>query len=151
MVRSFICPIIRSFVQIIFFQPLCCRNSDRSFIHNTYSIVRSYDYSSFVHIYDYSPFIRSFIVTIHCSSFIHTNYSSFIVRSYNLFIVHRLFIARSYGLFIVHRIVHSHYLSFIGSFILLFIVHPIAPTAHLSCRLAHLRPTRPIFQSYGLR
>jgi hypothetical protein len=54
--RSFVRPIIRSFVrsfvQIIFSLPLCCRNSDRSF-------VRSFDRSSFV----------------------HSSYSSFIVRS----------------------------------------------------------------------
>jgi hypothetical protein len=46
--RSFVRPIIhgsfvRSFVQIIFFLPLCCRNSDRSFVRSF--IVRSYDYS----------------------------------------------------------------------------------------------------------
>jgi hypothetical protein len=67
MVRSSVRPIVRSFVrsfvQIIFFLPLWCRNSDRSF-------VRSFDRSSFVHS-SYS----SFIVTIHRSSFVHTNYS----------------------------------------------------------------------------
>jgi hypothetical protein len=56
MVRSSVRPIVRSFVrsfiQIIFFLLLCCRNSDRSF-------VRSFDHSSFV----------------------HSSYSSFIVRS----------------------------------------------------------------------
>jgi hypothetical protein len=52
--RSF----VRLFVQIIFSLPLCCRNSDRSF-------VRSFDRSSFV----------------------HSSYSSFIIRSYSLFIV----------------------------------------------------------------
>jgi hypothetical protein len=56
MVRSSVRPIVRSFVrsfvQIIFFLPLCYRNSDRSFI-------RSFDRSSFV----------------------HSSYSSFIVRS----------------------------------------------------------------------
>jgi hypothetical protein len=55
-----------SFFQIIFVLPLCCRNSDRSF-------VRSFDRSSFVHSsyslfivrsYDYSPLLL-FIVTIH--------------------------------------------------------------------------------------
>jgi hypothetical protein len=61
-VRSF----VRSFVRIIFFLPLCCRNSDRSF-------VRSFDRSSFVH--------SSY------SSFVHRHYSSFIVRSYELFTI----------------------------------------------------------------
>jgi hypothetical protein len=111
--RSFVRPItrsfVRSFIQIIFVLPLCCRNSDRSF-------VRSFDRSSFVHS-SYSSFIvrswslfivlpdnlclvvmlpkfrsfvrpiirsfvRSFIVPIHRSSFVHNSYSSFIVRSY---------------------------------------------------------------------
>jgi hypothetical protein len=61
--RSFVRPIIRSFVrsfiQIIFFLPLCCQNSDRSF-------VQSFDRSSFVR-----SIIRSFIVTIY-----HHYYSS---------------------------------------------------------------------------
>ena len=51
-VRSIIRSSVRSFVQIIFFLPLCCRSSDRSF-------VRSFDRSLFV----------------------HSSYSSFIVRS----------------------------------------------------------------------
>jgi hypothetical protein len=58
MVRSSVRPIVRSFVQIIFFLPLCCRNSDR-------------------------PFVRSF----DRSSFVHSSYSSFIVRSSSLFTV----------------------------------------------------------------
>jgi hypothetical protein len=71
MVRSSVRPIVRSFVrsfvQIIFFLPLCCRNSDRSFDH------------SIVH--------HSFIVPIHRSSFVHTNYSPslFIVTIYRYF------------------------------------------------------------------
>jgi hypothetical protein len=74
-VRSFIVPIHRSsfvhspyssFFQIIFVLPLCCRNSDRSFVRS---------------------FVCSFIVPIHRSPFIHRHYSSFIVRSYELFIV----------------------------------------------------------------
>ncbi|PWZ57399.1 hypothetical protein Zm00014a_026651 [Zea mays] len=56
LVRSSVRPIVRSFVrsfvQIIFFLPLCYRNSDHSF-------VRSFDRSSFV----------------------HSSYSSFIIRS----------------------------------------------------------------------
>jgi hypothetical protein len=57
MVHSFIRPIVHSFFQIIFVQLLCCQNSD-------YSFIRSFD--------------RSFIIPIHRSSFVHTNYSSFI-------------------------------------------------------------------------
>jgi hypothetical protein len=60
--RSFVRPItrsfVRSFIQIIFVLPLCCRNSDSSF-------VRSFDRLSFV----------------------HSSYSSFIVRSWSLFII----------------------------------------------------------------
>jgi hypothetical protein len=73
-VCPFVRPIVRSFVrlfvQIIFFLSLCYRNSDRSF-------VRSFDRSSFV----------------------HSSYSSSIVRSSSLFIVHRSFI----------RTIHHHY------------------------------------------
>jgi hypothetical protein len=62
MVHSSVCPIVRSFVrsfvQIIFFLSLCCRNSNHSF-------VRSFDRSSFV----------------------HSSYPSFIVRSYELFTI----------------------------------------------------------------
>jgi hypothetical protein len=62
MVRSSVRPIVRSFVrsfvQIIFFLPLCCRNSDRSFVRS---------------------FVRS--------SFVHSSYPSFIVRSYELFTI----------------------------------------------------------------
>jgi hypothetical protein len=81
---SFVHPFDRSFVQIIFVQSLCCRNSDRLFGR---SFIIPIHRSSFVYM-DYSPFIRSFIVTIHHSWFVHTNYSSFIVCSYRLFIVH---------------------------------------------------------------
>jgi hypothetical protein len=80
----FVCPFVRSFVQIIFFLLLCCRNSDRS---------------SFVHT-NYSPLL--FTVTIH-------RYYSSIIRS------------------------------------------PQISTTHPSCCPVHLRPARPIFQSYELR
>jgi hypothetical protein len=121
--RSFICPIIRSFVrsfvQIIFFLPLCCRNSDRSF-------VRSFDRSS----------VRSWFL--------------FIVRSYDY----------SPSLFAIT--IHHHYSSLLFTITihqsLLFIVtihrssdHPQISTTHPSCCPVHLRPARPIFQSYKLR
>jgi hypothetical protein len=50
---SFVHSPYSSFVQIIFVQPLCCRNFDRSFV-------------------------RSFIVHIHRPSFVHSHYSSFV-------------------------------------------------------------------------
>ena len=84
---SFVRSFDRSFVQIIFFLSLCCRNSDRSF-------VRSFDRSSFV----------------------HSSYSSFIVRSSSLFTVNHLFI----------RTIHHHYSP------LLFIDHPITPNFNYS-------------------
>jgi hypothetical protein len=74
-VRSFIVPIHRSsfvhspyssFVQIIFVQPLCYRNS----------IVRSSDH----------PIVCPFVHSSY-SSFVHSYYSSFIVHSCNLFII----------------------------------------------------------------
>jgi hypothetical protein len=52
-VRPFVRSFDRSFVQIIFFLLLCCRNSDHSIVH------------------------RSSIVPIHRSSFVHSPYSSF--------------------------------------------------------------------------
>jgi hypothetical protein len=76
---------------------------------------------------------RSFIITIHRLSFVHTNYSSFIVRLYKLFIIHRLFVIT------IHRSSDrsSYYSSFIWS-----LNYSIA---HPSCCLAHLRPARPIY------
>jgi hypothetical protein len=84
-------------------------------------------------------FVRSFIVPIHRSSFVHRHYSSFIVRSSSL----------STSLFTIT--IHHHYSS------LLFTVtihcssdHPQISTTHPSCCAVHLRPVRPIFQSYEL-
>jgi hypothetical protein len=84
---SFVRSFDRPFVQIIFFLLLCYRNSDRSFI-------RSFDRSSFV----------------------HSSYSSFIVRSSSLFTVHRSSFVRL-STITIHR-----YYS-----LLLFIDHPITP------------------------
>jgi hypothetical protein len=119
-------------------------------------------------------FVRSFIVPIHRSSFVHSSYSSVIVRSSSLFIVHRSFIQLftitiqryySHTLFIIVTIyhyysssllfiddiynyfsvatIHRHYLSIIWS--------PQISTTHPSCCPVHLRPARPMFQSYELR
>ncbi len=95
-------------------------------------------------------FVRSFIVPIHRSSFVHGHYSSFIVRPYELFTVsiHHyyssslLFIDDIYNYFFVVTI-HRYYSSIIWS--------PQISTNHPSCCPVHLRPARPIFQSYELR
>jgi hypothetical protein len=126
----------RSFVQVIFVQPLCCRNSDcSSFVHTDYSsfigsFIITIHHSSFVHTY-YSSFIGSFIVTIHCSSFVHTT-------------IHR------------SSFVHTDYTSFIGSFIvtihhssgrssyyssLLFTDHPITQIFNCSSIMLSSSPT----------
>jgi hypothetical protein len=65
-VRSF----VRPFVQIIFFLPLCCQNSDRSF-------VRSFDRSSFVHSYYSSFFQIIFVLPLCCRNFDHSFVRSF--------------------------------------------------------------------------
>jgi hypothetical protein len=135
MVRSSVRPIVRSFVhsfvQIIFFLPLCCRNSDRSF-------VRSFDRSSFVHS-SYS----SFIVTIHRSSFVHTTIHHH--HSSLLFIV-TIHCHYSLTLFIIVTI-HHHYCSYdtynyfyvitIHCYYSLIIWSPQISTTHLSCCPVH--------------
>jgi hypothetical protein len=98
MVRSSVRPIVRSFVrsfvQIIFFLPLCCRNSDRP-------LVRSFDRSSFV----------------------HSSYSSFIVRSSSLFTIT---IYRHYLPSLFTVTIYRYYSP------LLFIDHPITPNFNYS-------------------
>jgi hypothetical protein len=114
----------------------------RSFVR---SIIRS-----FVRLFDHSivcPFVHNSY-----SSFVHSHYSSFIGRSYSplLFIdnIHHcyysslLFIDDIYRYFFVVTI-HRYYSSIIRS--------PQISTTHPSCCLVHLRPARPIFQSYELR
>jgi hypothetical protein len=109
MVRSSVRPIVRSFVhsfvQIIFFLTLCCRNSDRSFVRSfdrpsdrswfVRPFVRSFDRSfvrSFVQIIFFLLLCsrnsdRSFVRSFDRSSFVHSSYPSFIVRSYELFAI----------------------------------------------------------------
>jgi hypothetical protein len=103
--RSFVRPTIRSFVrsfvEIIFSLPLCCRNSD-----------------------------RSFIVPIHRSSFVHHHYSSFIVRSYELFTitVHHYYSSLLFTITIHYRYYSSmiSIITFCRHYSpLLFIDHPI--------------------------
>jgi hypothetical protein len=181
--RSFIVPIHRSsfvhnpyssFFQIIFVLPLCCRNSDRSFI-------RSFD-RSFVQIIfscRYAakiPIVRSSDHSI-VRPFVHSSYSSFIVRSYELFTItiHRYYspllfiitihIHYSSSLLFIITIHHRYYSSLISIITFpssLFIVtnhryyssiirSPQNSTTHPSCCPVHLRPARPMFQSYELR
>jgi hypothetical protein len=125
-IRSFIVPIHRSsfvhspyssFFQIIFVLPLCCRNSDRLF-------VRSFDRSS----------VRSYFLFI-----VHHHYSSFIVRSYELFniTIHRYY---SSSLLLIDAI----YTIFSAS-LFIDIRSPQILTTHPSFCPVHLRPARPIF------
>jgi hypothetical protein len=149
--RSFVRPVIRSFVrsfvQIIFAPPLCCRNP----------IVRSFNHS-IIHRSFIVPIHRSFIITIYHSSFVHTNYSP------PLFTItlHRYY---SPTLFIIVTIYHRYYSSMISMVTFLFslfivrihryyssiIRSPQISTTHPSCCPVHLRPVRPIFQSYELQ
>jgi hypothetical protein len=133
--RSFVRPIIRSFVrsfvQIIF----SCRYATeipivRPFVHSSYSsfIVRSYDYSPSL-----------FIVTIHRY---YSHILFIIVTIYHYYSSSLLFIDDIYNYFSVTTI-HRYYSSIIRS--------PQISTTHPSCCPVHLRPARPIFQSYGLR
>jgi hypothetical protein len=189
--RSFVRPIIRSFVhsfaKIIFFLPLCCRNSDRSFDHSIVhclfivpihrsSFVHS-PYSSFFQIIFVLPlccrnsdrsfvrsFDRSFIVPIHRSSFVHRHYSSFIVRSYGLFTItiHHYYSSTLFVIVTI-RCYYSSSLLFINDiynyffnvtihcYYSLIILSPQISTTNPSCCPVHLRPARPIFQSYELR
>jgi hypothetical protein len=85
-------------------------------------------------------FVRSFIVPIHHSSFVHTNYSP------SLFIV------------TIHHRYYSSMISIINFSSSLLIVtihcssdHPKISTTHPSCCPVHLRPARPISQSHELR
>jgi hypothetical protein len=145
MVRLSVRPIVRPFVRPNNLFPTVMLLKFRSFVRSIIRsfIVRSYylfivlpdnlcpavmlpKFRSFVRLVIRS-FVRSFIVPIHRSSFVHRHYSSFIVRSYELFT----------SLFTI-TIHHSS-------------DHPQISTTHPSCCPVHLRPVRPIFQSYELR
>jgi hypothetical protein len=121
--RSFVRPIIRSFV--------------RSFI---------------------IPIHRSFIVPIHRSAFVHTTIhhhyspSLFIITIHwhyspsLLFIIvttHRWYLCNFFLLSLFIVTIHRYFSSISRS--------PQISTTHTSCCLVHLRPARPIFQSYELR
>jgi hypothetical protein len=125
------------------------KQKDRSVVH---SIVRPTVHSLFVRSsdrsYDRLWFVRSSDRSSvrpinHCSAVMLPKFRSFVRPIVRPFVhnPYSLSIIRSYELFTIHRIVHSHYSSFIGSFIvnihrssdrsfyyssLLFIVRPIA-------------------------
>jgi hypothetical protein len=116
---SFVHSPYSSFIQIIFVQPLCCRNSDvRPFVHISYSSFVHSHYSSFVHTtihHHYSSHYSSlllFTATIHHRSnplllFIDDTYNYF-CRHYplSLFIVtiHRSFDHPKFQLLILHAV-----------------------------------------------
>jgi hypothetical protein len=108
-------------------------------------------------------FVHSFIVPIHRSSFVHTIYSPllftvtirhryysslllFIVTIHQRYSSSLLFIDDIYNYFLASLFImtiHCYYSSIIRS--------PQISTTHPSCCPVHLRPARPIFQSYELR
>jgi hypothetical protein len=160
------------------------RSFDHLIVHSSYSsfIVRSWSlfivlpdnlcpavmlpkFRSFVH-----PIIRSFvcsfIVPIHRSSFVHSSYSSFVHTTIHHHYSSLLFTDTihhcyySVLLFIIVTIHHRYYSSMISSNFFVVTIHryyssisrsPQISTTHTSCCLVHLRPVRPIFQSYELR
>jgi hypothetical protein len=129
MVRSSVRPIVRSFVrsfvQIILFLPLCCQNSDRPF-------VRSFDRSSFVQ-NSYSSFIvRSyelFTITI-LRYFLPLLFTVTIYRHYFTVTIYRHYLPLLFTVTILPSLftvtIYRHYLP------LLFIVHPITPNFNYS-------------------
>jgi hypothetical protein len=133
--RSFVRPIIRSFVHS-FIVPI----HRSSFVHRHYSsgIVCSYDYSPSlftITIYHYYSPLLFIIVTIH-----HLYSPSLLFTDtihYRYYLSSLLFIDDIYGN------IRRYYSSIIRS--------PQISTTHPSCCPVHLRPARPIFQSYELR
>jgi hypothetical protein len=101
-------------------------------------------------------FVCSFIVPIHRSPFVHRHYSAFIVRSYELFTIT---IQRYYLplLFTIDTIHHRYYSSTLFTIVTIYCYYssnirsPQISTTHPSCCPVHLRPARPIFQSYELQ
>jgi hypothetical protein len=109
-----------------------------SFVHSSYSSVIVRSSSLFiVHSYDYS--LSLFTITIH-RYYSHTLF--IIVTIYHYYSSSLLFIDDIYNYFSVATI-HRYYLSIIRS--------PQIATTHPSCCPVHLRPARPMFQSYELR
>jgi hypothetical protein len=108
----------------------------RPFVHSSYSSFVHSHYSLFVHT-NYLPLL--FIVTIHyyCSSLL-----LFIVTIHRRYSSSLLFIDDIYSYFFIVDI-HCYYSPVIRS--------PQISNTHPSCCPVHLRPARPIFQSYELR
>jgi hypothetical protein len=138
--RTFVHPIIRSFVRS-FIVPI----HRLSVVHSHYSsfIVRQYDFHQY-----YSPSLL-FIVSIRWHYSLSLLFTNTIHHRYYLFVtIHRhysssfLSIGDIYNCFFVVTI-HRYYSSIIRS--------PQISTTHPSCYPVHLRPVRPILQSYALR
>jgi hypothetical protein len=145
------------------------RSSDRSWFvrsfvrpNNLCSAVMLPEFRSFVRPIIRS-FIRSFIVPIHCSSFVHTNEPPLLFNVLFTVTIHCYY---SSSLLLITVTIHHRYYSSMISIVTvsssLFIVtihhyyssiirSPQISTTHPSCCPVHLRPARPIFQSYELR
>jgi hypothetical protein len=81
----------------------------------------------------FRSFVRSFIVPIHCSSFVHRHYSSFIVRSYELFTItiHHYYSTLLFSIVTIHCY-YSSMISVATFSPSLFIDHPITPNFNYS-------------------
>jgi hypothetical protein len=180
MVRSSVCPIVRSFVRP---NNLCSavmlpkfrsfvRSIIRPFILSSYSsfivcskslfIVRPNNLCSAVMLPKFwsfvrpiiRSFVRSFIVPIHRSSFVCMNYlpSLFTITIHHYYSLLLLFTDT------IHHCYYSSSLLFIDDiyrcffrrYYLSIIRSPQISATHPSCCLVHLRLARPIFQSYEL-
>jgi hypothetical protein len=113
------------------------------------------------------PKFQSFVRPI-IRPFVHSSYSSFIVRSYDYSLplltitIHRYY---SHTLFIIVTIYHYYsssllFIDDIYNYFSIVTIHryyssisrsPQISTTHTSCCPVHLRLARPIFQSYELR
>jgi hypothetical protein len=157
MVRSSDHSIVRPFVRPNYPCPVVMLSKFRSFVR---PIIRS--------------FIRSFIVPIHRSSFVHSHYSSFIVRfvrtihhyysslPFTVTIHHCYYSSLLFANTVYHRYYSSSllFIDDIYNYFFVVTIHrcyssiirsPQISTSHPSCCPVHLRPAKPIFQSYKLR
>ena len=103
-------------------------------------------------------FVRSFIVPIHRSSFVHTNYSPLLFTitihryySHTLFILITIYHYYSSSLLFIDDIYNYFSIATIHRYYSSISRSPQISTTHTSCCPVHLRPARPIFQSYELR
>jgi hypothetical protein len=126
--QSFVRPIVHgSFV----------RSSDRSIVR---PFVRPNDLFPAVMLPKFRSFVRSII-------------PSFIVRSYKLFTItiYRHYLPSLFTVTIYRHYLPSLFTVTIHRYYSLIIRSPQISTTHPSCCSVHLRPARPIFQSYELR